>query len=464
VSVQRAVEGVSITVFTTAIAVGKKANFDVTAEKGSHLRYEVRFDNAIDTVEHFVHPNILNSTAPFNIEHRYPIVGEYRVVVTVYNDVSSVEVAARQLIIVQAPIKGVNVTTNSPVGTPPGVVTYTVTAEYGAVDVVLAWNFGDGSANWTQRVRAITQQTPLMKDHWVTGHRYNEFTTTLNCSNLISYALLTVPVIVEPLLAGVALNASSHHVTPGDVVSLSARAAQGSNVTFTVRYQDGSPADVKGQYPADTYVHFSHTYNRPRNYTVELTAVNDVSRLSTRLRGKIIVQHPVRSYGVRVTYPKVVSTLAMYAVFTLSVVQGTPAPTDAFVAVDDSFRPTWSKFIGSRWPYEWTQRYDGMDPGHVTLNVTVSNLVSSHEIVADVVIVEPISGVNVTVPTASLTGHLVTVYVRMTTGSNMDATVEFGDGVVEEVTMMGTLHLYKVTHTYNVTGQYQVGVTGESHS
>ena len=464
VSVQRAVEGVGITMFTTAIAVGKKANFDVTAEKGSHLKYAVRFDTATDTMEHFVHPNILNSTAPFNIEHRYPIVGVYRVVVTVYNDVSSVDVPATQLIIVQAPIKGVNVTTNSPVRTPPGEVTYTVTAESGAVDVVLVWNFGDGSATRTHRVRTITQQTPLIKEHRVAGHTYREFTTTLNCSNLISYALLEVPVVVEVLIAGVALNASSRYVTPGDVVSLSARAAQGSNVTFTVRYLDGTPDDVKGPYPSDTYVDFSHTYRRPRNYTVQLTAVNDVSRLPTRLRGKVVVQHPVRSYGVRLTFPKVVSTLAMSAVFSLSVVQGTPVPTDAFITVDDSLSPTWSKFIGRRWPYEWTQRYDGFDPGHVTLNVTVSNLVSSHQIVADVVLVEPVSEVNVTVPTAVVTGRLVTVHVRMTTGSDMDARVEFGDGAVEDVTMAGTLHQYNVTHTYNVTGQYQVAMTGESHS
>ena len=465
VSVQRAVEGVTMTMVTTAIAVGKKAKFDVTAEKGSHLKYEVRFDNANidnDTVEHFVHPNILNSTAPFNIEHRYTIVGKYRVVVIVYNDVSLVEITAPQLIIVQAPLKGVNVTTNSPVGTPPGVVTYTVTAESGAIDVVLVWNFGDGSANRTRRVRRITKQKPLIQEHTVAGLTYSEFTTTLNCSNLISYALLEVQVVVEALIGGISLNVSSRYVTLGDVVRLSARAARGSNVTFTVLYVDGTPADVKGQYPSDTYVDFSHTYRRPRNYTVELTAANDISQLSTSIRGKVVVQHPVRSYGVRLTYPKVVTTFARYAVFSLSVVQGTPPPTDAFITVDCSFSPTWSKFIGSRWPYKWTQRYDGIDSGHVTLNVTVSNLVSSHQMVADVVIVEPVSGVNVTVPTAGVTGHPITVYLRVITGSDMNTMVEFGDGVVEEVTMMGTLHLYNVTHTYNVTGQYQVGMTGES--
>ena len=463
VMVQRKVEDVNITVLTPAIAVGETAKFGVTAKKGSHLKYEVHFADSSEG--NYSHLNALNSTSSLDIEHEYTTVGNYTLLVNVSNDVSFIIVAALQPVVVQAPLYGLEVTSNSPVGTPPSLITYTVSAKEGVHtgNIFFWWIFGDGGTTKWQYADSVTADAPHTQIHTYRGRDFSEFTTFVNCSNLISYIIIETSVIVEAVIEEISVNVSESVAIPGQVVNFTVSARQGSNMTYALNYGDNTPVDEKKEYAANTDVEFLHKYSLPGNYTVLLTATNKVIKRETYLSSQVVVQYPLEESHIILTYDNIVSTKAPSTAFSVALVVGTHEPTNVIAAINTSYGFSWWKFVG-QWPFRWSQRFDGVDPGKVVENITLSNLVSSLHLDAVVFIMEPITELDVVVPGAVKTGHPVTIIVKMDTGSDMNGTVAFGDGVSEEVTWMGTLHLYNITHNYTLAGAYQVAVTGKANS
>ena len=463
VVVQRKVEDVSIRVLTPEVAVGETAKFDITVKKGSHLKYEVHFADSSEG--NYSHLNALNSTSSLDIEHEYTTVGNYTLLVNVSNDVSFIIVAAPQPVVVQAPLYGLEVTSNSPVGTPPGLVTYTVSAEEGvhAGNIFFWWIFGDGGTTKWQYADSVTADAPHTQIHTYRGRDFSEFTTFVNCSNLISYIIIETSVIVEAVIEEISVNVSESVAIPGQVVNFTVSARQGSNMTYALNYGDNTPVDEKKEYAANTDVEFLHKYSLPGNYTVLLTATNKVIKRETYLSSQVVVQYPLEESHIILTYDNIVSTKAPSTAFSIALVVGTHEPTNVIAAINTSYGFSWWKFVG-QWPFKWSQRFDGVDLGKVVENITLSNLVSSLHLDAVVFIMEPITELDVVVPGAVKTGHPVTIIVKMDTGSDLNGTVAFGDGVSEEVTWMGTLHLYNITHNYTLAGAYQVAVTGKANS
>ena len=460
VMVQRKVEDATIQVVTPAVAIGKVAEFNITAIKGSHLKYKVNFKDG--SVVEYVHPDPLNSVAAFTFEHRYVTEGNYSISIDVSNEVSSAVVVATEPVVVQLPLEGLSVSSDSPVGTPPGLVTYKVTAEENihAKNMHLMWMFNDGAVAETQYTDSVTENTPVTKTHTYSGGTYTMFTTFVNCSNLISHFVINTTVVVEVVIEHASLNTSTRVASVGEAVTFTMDAQQGSNITYTLRSGDGE----ESKHNADTPVDFSHSYTDPGNYSVQLTAANDISQRSA-LPDKIVVvvQHPLVCDNLQLTCKDVMSTDLPEMPFVITVTDGTPEPTTVHLTVNMSTGQVSSLFV-SHWPFRWILEVDSAVSGDVDINMTLSNLVSSCVLPRVLVVQEPITYLELTTPIVVKSGQQVNMTANMEKGSEMEGTVAFGDSSTEQVTWHGTVHSYMVTHIYTKAGIYSVTVSGKCHT
>ena len=459
VMVQRKVEDATIQVVTPGVAVGKVAEFSVTALKGSHLKYKVDFKDG--SVVEYTHPDPLNSVTAFTFEHTYATEGNYSISIDVSNDVSSAVVDATEPVVVQLPLEGLSVSSKSPVGTPPGLVTYTVTAEENvhAKNVYLVWMFNDGAAAETQYTDSVTQETPVTKTHTYSGGTYIMFTTFVNCSNLISHLVINTTVVVEVVIANVSLVTSTRAAAVGEAVTFTMGALRGSNITYTLWTGDGK----ESAHIADTPVDVSHSYTDPGNYSVQLKAANHISWPETALPDKIVVQHPLVCDKLQLTCCKeVMSTAVKEMPLTIAVMDGTPEPTTVHMTVNMSTGQVSSLFV-SKWPFKRDLEVASAVSGDVDINVTLSNLVSSCVLPRVLVVQEPIIDLELIIPVVTKTGQRVDMTAKMENGSEMEGTVAFGDGVMVQVIWHGTVHSYLVTNVYTMAGKYTVKVSGRCH-
>jgi len=189
------------------------------------------------------------------VTHIYTADGTYNAKVTATNSVSSANTTTE--VIIGDAIAGLTASNNGP--TVLGQST-TLTADViSGTSVVYEWDFGDGSAK--QSGKSVLHQYPTV----------GSYVATVTATNHLGQSTTTTTVYVDVAITG--LNAINDSPTPlGELTTLTAWVATGTNITFTWDPGDGSSFQ-NGQV-------IGHKYPAVQTYTAEVFASNSVSQVS----------------------------------------------------------------------------------------------------------------------------------------------------------------------------------------
>ena len=460
VIVQRKVEGVNITVVTPAVAVSKSATVEVTALKGSHLQFTVDFGDGSPTTV-LPHYDQLDSTAAVAFEHEYTIPGNYTVHVNASNNVSSLYVAASQDVIVQTPIDGLALESDSPVRYPED-VNYQITTEQTTATehLFMTWDFGDGTRQ-DAYIERLTADVPFKLTHDYVGNNLTlPLVTTVNCSNMVSWVLLTTTVVIETPISGVSLSTNTSAIPVSTAAQFVALAREGDGLRFTVDFGDGSSSYVTEGHVANETVRFKHTYLTVGSYAVHVNVENSINKERETLQSKVVVQQPLHRGDIELrpnTTRRPTSVPGFK--FTIAVATGKETPTDVIVSATFPDSDTHELFIGNKWPFTFEHSFVGIPAGNVTGTVTLRNLVSSETFNVTVQLQELISGLSVRAPRFAVEDEQVTIAVTLEAGSDIVVTVNFGDNKEETIPGENINKTFNLTHAYDTAGKFHVAVT-----
>jgi PKD repeat protein len=344
------------------------------------------------------------------VTHTYTAVGNYTATVTATNSTSS-QIASTLVAITDVPIAGLTAVNDSP--TVLGEIT-TLTATVSAgTNIGYAWDFGDGFTG----IGAVV------------GHIYPEvglYTSTVTATNgLGSERATTLISILDAPIAGLtAFNDSP--TTLGDVTTLTASVAAGTNITYAWDFGDGTSGNGAT---------VTHTYPDIGLYTATVTATNSLgSETATTL--VTITDVPITGL---VALNDSSTTLGEVTTLTATVTAGTN--------------------IGYAWDFGDGSAGVGAvvvhtypEVGLYTATVTATNGLGSEYATTFVSITDvPIAGLTVVNDSPTTLGEVTFLTATVSTGTNITYAWDFGDGATGNDGV--------VTHTYTAVGNYTATVT-----
>ena len=456
VVVQSKVENGALDITHHGIAVSKPALFGARAFNGSHVKFTVDFgDGSSPSVQD--HPDQLHPTEAVTFEHTYTTVGNYTINVTLSNDVSSTWFINSEPIVVQAELEGLILESNSPVIYHEDIIYTIKTQQVGVTEnMFMAWVFGDGRIQ-NAFVESLTVDKAFTLAHRLAGSSPRPLVTNVTCSNMVSSLKLTTYVVIQAPISDVSLSANTTHIAASSAARFTASANTGSDITYNIDYGDDDTEAVT-DCNAGATVSFEHHYASTGNYTVQLTALNNVSTAGATLASPVIVQHPVKLDDIHLTLDNpTLSTNEPRAVFIIDVAAGHAKPTDVHIKATFPGRVV-DTFIGSIWPFDFIHLFSGIPAGNVTGSFVLSNLVSSCIFNKSIQLQKPISGLTVTVPEVAKKGDIVTIVVEMA-GSHVIGQVDFGDNIEESIPRDSITNKFNLMHAYATADTFVVTVT-----
>ncbi len=186
-----------------------------------------------------------------NVTHTYPDIGLYTATVTATNSVSS-QTTSTLVTITDVPITGLSAVNNSP--TILGEVTTLTATVTAGTNVIYTWDFGDGTSG---NGATVTHTYPDI----------GLYTATVIATNSVGSQIASTLVTITdvPIADLTAINDSP--TTLGEVTTLAATVAAGTNVIYTWDFGDGTSGDGAT---------VTHTYPDIGLYTSTVTATNSV--------------------------------------------------------------------------------------------------------------------------------------------------------------------------------------------
>lgn len=172
-------------------------SFSITLQKGSSVKYHVDFE---DDEHHVVFlKDNLATEKPYFIKHSFTRPGVRRVCVRASNALGSKLSCLNQSILVQNPLKGLSMSSNSPVKLSSGIIEYTINVQHKFLppsNATCSWDFGDKTTRTLQLI--FDKNSKFKFSH---GFRRNgKYVTRANCSNEVSRVNLTEEVYVHKIL------------------------------------------------------------------------------------------------------------------------------------------------------------------------------------------------------------------------------------------------------------------------
>ncbi|KAK3108147.1 hypothetical protein FSP39_002005 [Pinctada imbricata] len=242
------------------------------------------------------------------ISHVFPEVKTYEVTVNISNLITSV--AKSKMAIVDTPITGIELTTESPeVVSPEDPVVVMVTVKTGN-DLSFVWDFSD-KYNPDLDIKSTANCSIASHTFSVVGHRY-QVSVSISSPYYKEPIMVKLPFkfhVVERIgdvtleVIGGKSGAPLIGLGPDQStaeVEFKAVCESGTDVEFLFDFGDGSTSMVAG-YEAFPFFHFkgtaSHRYDNEGAYNVTVTAINPLGNVTTSLEELFIVQTP--SIGLR---------------------------------------------------------------------------------------------------------------------------------------------------------------------
>ncbi|KAM6951025.1 polycystin-1 [Aplochiton taeniatus] len=265
------------------------------------------------------------------------------------------------------------------------------------------------------------------------------YKVSLNVSNRISWQTVSHRVTAQDAIRGLTLNISNSPICSEDPVVFTPAITRGSNVSFTLTFDEGQPPYglIEGSFTTSRLSVGTHP--------VTVKAWNQVS--SSELTSAIEVVEPVR--GLRLV----------------------DCCTAALEALEEI---RFQGEVASGYPtnYSWVLHLEGFPPlqatgqevmvslpgsGSLLVAVVASNGVCSETLRKEVVLQRPVKVVKLLLPSTGIfTGYAVALSAAVDSGSHLRYIWDFGDSTEGALTITSS---DTVDHTYFTSGSYNIRVT-----
>ena len=263
----------------------------------------------------------------------------------------------------------------------------------------------------------------------------------------------------QDIIYGVSLSVVKDCFPTSETVNFTLLLTRGSHVTYTVDYDDGSTSTTKHDIAIAFLkpIVFQHTYSTPDIYNVTVAVFNDVSSATTQIY--ICVENTIRDLHLEVKEGSDEFT----RVFTLAVSNVSIVLTEVlclYTFGDDQTQPVYIPRLSSE---NHTSIQHVYHIGNYTFEVNCSNKVSSQKQKVNIIVVEEIDGLNISISKnvgRPLESFVLSVSILK--GSSVTLITDMGEGQKSihslENYRTGS-SLFTKLYTYNSTGRYSILVT-----
>ena len=250
-------------------------------------------------------------------------------------------------------------------------------------------------------------------------------------------------------------------------VSVKLELERGSHVTYTIYRGDGSSVTVQNpeMLAFKNPVVIPHTYSNPGNYTIEVTASNQISTKSSTIM--VIIQEMLSAINVQhndiVAFPSGIANfeLRTNSQFDMSQISAT------WLFGNSKIESEYIDRLGKDESYQKQHQYFINDIGLNQFTVIVSNAISSVTHNGSLVIQQKIKDLQVKFPNNLVlaTNEILQLRVSTTKGTNLNFVVQFGDGNLFRYyadnygnIKQGQMYSLNVSDSYDTPGYYFIYV------
>ena len=446
------------------------AVIELSTEKGSHHSFEIYYGD--DTSKTIASSGAawLNGSIPVEANHIYVSAYNYTIRVRVFNELSEETVTATEHVIVQKDLSQAPLTLSSdgPVGFPPGAVEYTVSSTDTSnvySNLWFKWKFADKIEEGAQEYGGtVSEESGYKKRYEFTGTHGGEVTSQVNVSNQVSFTVLQVSVKILETIEGVVVTTTENTSAfpTGEGVNLNCSCLKGTEVQFSLNAGDESNELNSASKDAESFHLFTYAYALPESYEAVCTVTNAVSSAFKEVT--VIIQNVVDIEDLRFDYkPSVmISNDTKTASFKLTIDTGSTVPSAVFAHIDpgDGSEPQTKENL--HFPFQYTHVYDGTVIGKPAVNVTLHNLVSKGTKILELQLEQEIVGLTLDAPAVIVTGFPANITVSLEFGSHYTVTLKFGDGMIHDIKNDDPVYFLQKDHTYSAAGKYVVEVSAHN--
>ena len=268
-------------------------------------------------------------------------------------------------------------------------------------------------------------------------------------------------------IKGLQLLTDNKYYAINDEVIVTINLERGSHVTYIFVLGDGSSTTIQNpemlafKNPMTTF----HSYHTPGNYTISVTAKNDIS---TKSAMKVITVQEVLS-TIDVQYNNIVPFPPGVATFELSVKSqyGMSQMAVNWVFGNGKSTTEYIQTLGNVETHETKYQYFMNDIGPKSLTCIVSNALSTATYNGTLVVQQTIKDVKIELITDLViqTGGIFHLTVSVTKGTDLNYYIDFGDNYIHKTFSKNydTIEEDRVTtlnvsHIYNTPGYYFIYV------
>ena len=420
IEIREPIFGVSVNTSNDVMiyAVTETITLTLGVMRGSHVTCDVTVDHPLGPVGQTV-----DCTAPVELTHSYGFPGNYTLWVDAGNEVS---VGNNSIsLIIQQPVTIIAVTSDFLVATPPGNISYNLaTSPPYPSDPFCKWqySFYIDHFDYVYAPDLMTYGTVTHVHQFPQGI-IGPLTTTVNCSNLVSFYINTIPVFLMRPIIGPTLVAQPLYIQVGMAYDFQMLVFNGSHVTYNISYGDGESWSTSYTSLADNVpIIATHTYQTPGGFCAQLTVANLLGVDATppvclSVRNALIEDNLVLDVPKYIAYP---DGVIIWGVYTLS---GKPIPRnvtlkllpgDASVTVE--YNVDMTSFVGV---HTYTAYISG---GYVEFSIYLNNIVSDLWLNESLIMQRVIDGLQLTCPEFTEDNSATAVVVQVTTGSHFNLT------------------------------------------
>ena len=294
--VYQPISSITLTVDPEFVAVGLPVTFGISYGEGSHVTSSIdQADGESPTVLSFTSGPPYLPDPSITSEYTYNTAGNFTAVLTASSTVSTVPENFPEVIVQQVVPQLTMTTDESSVACPPGVVTVTIAklnpSDPDPSDIFVTWSVPGliSTSHYTT--------LPHSQELALSCLNAGEIIIAANVSNLVSVVTVDRTITVQAVIENPVVQLTQQFVATDEVALFDVTLDQGSHVEFDVNFGDGSDPI---NFPHSNVSHstiseqFSHTYTESGNYTITLTASNDVTDTSVVVEAseQIVVQRP----------------------------------------------------------------------------------------------------------------------------------------------------------------------------
>ena len=448
VLVEQRISGQMCTFDVTQVKDNQEISIVCTVENGTRVNVSVDYNDTTNATASFPHIHAFLVTV--NFLKSYATADNYTLTFFFTNNIGTVNYTSHENITVQHEVVDLNLTVSYPVPFPAeanGLYAWAQpTLEWSSCErlptsVFVNYTFHE-HLNWMHYVGTFCTLNPFLRMPQMIGYHVVEYTWY----NLISSMSGNFTVLMQRVIEDIDLQILVPFVQIGANGSFILSVLYGSHLTFSVDFSDGGPTYLyRHPNPLDSRApfEFNHTYHISGNFSINVTAYNDVSTVTHEQTYVVIVQTPVTNLSVEceslVLWPPGVTT------FDIRVPEDVASPDNVHVTWNpgnDNMQYNYMGTSGGNFIIDYT--YQEVRLGIVTAIFIASNTVSMNTFTCQSEILRKIEGVAVktnrsTIP--SLTPVIFVVTIEK--GSQANVTLYFNQTYSRSVFVPG-----------NVTGQY----------